>query len=96
MYYRNSNFSNFMVTGNGVSFGAGVRFAASLSDALRPAHSGLGPNAGFAGSNGGDQQASEWKYLPVRRLALFLEETRCRGTQWVVLGVPGLLCKECV
>jgi Bacteriophage tail sheath protein len=33
---------------------------------------------------GADQQASEWKYVPVRRLALFLEESLYRGTQWVV------------
>ena len=33
---------------------------------------------------GADQLASEWKYLPVRRLALFLEESLFRGTQWVV------------
>ena len=33
---------------------------------------------------GADQQASEWKYIPVRRLALFLEESLYRGTQWVV------------
>lgn len=33
---------------------------------------------------GSDQLASEWKYLPVRRLALFLEESLYRGTQWVV------------
>ena len=30
------------------------------------------------------QLASEWKYIPVRRLALFLEESLYRGTQWVV------------
>jgi phage tail sheath protein FI len=34
--------------------------------------------------DGSDQQASEWKYVPVRRLALFLEESLYRGTQWVV------------
>lgn len=34
--------------------------------------------------DGADQQASEWKYVPVRRLALFLEESLYRGTQWVV------------
>ena len=28
--------------------------------------------------------AREWKYVPVRRLALFLEESLYRGTQWVV------------
>ncbi|HEX8620314.1 MAG TPA: phage tail sheath C-terminal domain-containing protein [Thermoanaerobaculia bacterium] len=33
---------------------------------------------------GADVQASEWKYIPVRRLALFLEESLYRGTQWVV------------
>ena len=33
---------------------------------------------------GNDQQASEWKYVPVRRTALFIEESLFRGTQWVV------------
>lgn len=33
---------------------------------------------------GADLLASEWKYLPVRRLALFLEESLFRGSQWVV------------
>ncbi len=33
---------------------------------------------------GNDQLASEWKYIPVRRLALYLEESLYRGTQWVV------------
>jgi uncharacterized protein len=33
---------------------------------------------------GADALASEWKYLPVRRLALFLEESLYRGTKWVV------------
>jgi phage tail sheath protein FI len=33
---------------------------------------------------GADLLASEWKYIPVRRLALFLEESLFRGTQWVV------------
>lgn len=33
---------------------------------------------------GADLLASEWKYVPVRRLALFLEESLFRGTQWVV------------
>jgi phage tail sheath protein FI len=34
--------------------------------------------------NGSDQLANEWKYIPVRRLALFIEESLYRGTQWVV------------
>ncbi len=33
---------------------------------------------------GADLLASEWKYLPVRRLALYMEESLYRGTQWVV------------
>jgi phage tail sheath protein FI len=34
--------------------------------------------------NGADAEASEWKYIPVRRLALYLEESLFRGTKWVV------------
>lgn len=34
--------------------------------------------------DGSDQAASEWKYIPVRRLALFLEESLYRGINWVV------------
>jgi uncharacterized protein len=33
---------------------------------------------------GADQLADDYKYLPVRRLALYLEESLYRGTQWVV------------
>ncbi|HUI06072.1 MAG TPA: phage tail sheath C-terminal domain-containing protein [Verrucomicrobiae bacterium] len=33
---------------------------------------------------GDDADASEWKYVPVRRLALFMEESLYRGTKWVV------------
>jgi uncharacterized protein len=33
---------------------------------------------------GADRLAGEWKYLPVRRLALFIEESLFRGTHWVV------------
>jgi uncharacterized protein len=33
---------------------------------------------------GADALASQWKYVPVRRLALFLEESLYRGLQWVV------------
>jgi hypothetical protein len=35
-------------------------------------------------TEGSDQQASEWKYIPVRRVALFIEESLFRGTKWVV------------
>jgi phage tail sheath protein FI len=33
---------------------------------------------------GADQLADEWKYIPVRRTALFIEESLFRGTQWIV------------
>ncbi len=33
---------------------------------------------------GADSQADEYKYVPIRRLALFIEESLYRGTQWVV------------
>ncbi|MGB8385053.1 MAG: phage tail sheath C-terminal domain-containing protein, partial [Dermatophilaceae bacterium] len=33
---------------------------------------------------GADQLADEYKYVPVRRLALYIEESLFRGTQWVV------------
>jgi len=34
--------------------------------------------------DGSDDIGSEWKYIPIRRLALFLSESLFRGTQWVV------------
>jgi uncharacterized protein len=33
---------------------------------------------------GADALASEWKYVPVRRMALFIEESLYGGTKWVV------------
>ncbi len=33
---------------------------------------------------GADQLADEYKYIPVRRLALYIEESLYRGTKWVV------------
>jgi Phage tail sheath protein FI len=33
---------------------------------------------------GADRLADDWKYLPVRRTALYIEESLYRGTQWVV------------
>jgi uncharacterized protein len=33
---------------------------------------------------GADRLADQWKYIPIRRLALFIEESLYRGTQWVV------------
>jgi uncharacterized protein len=33
---------------------------------------------------GADMLSSQWKYLPIRRTAQFIEESLYRGTQWVV------------
>jgi uncharacterized protein len=33
---------------------------------------------------GNDQTGSQWKYVPIRRLALFLESSLYEGTQWIV------------
>ena len=33
---------------------------------------------------GADQLESQWKYVPVRRTALFIEQSLYQGTQWVV------------
>ena len=41
-------------------------------------------NWGARTLEGADDLGSEWKYIPIRRLALFLEESLYRGTQWVV------------
>jgi phage tail sheath protein FI len=49
---------------------------------IRPA---VGPVVwGARTLQGDDRLASEWKYIPVRRMALYLEESLYRGTQWVV------------
>jgi uncharacterized protein len=34
--------------------------------------------------HGNDERGSEWKYIPVRRTALFIEETLYRALKWVV------------
>lgn len=38
---------------------------------------------------GADQLQSDWKYVPVRRLALFIEASLVRGLQWVVFEPNG-------
>jgi len=76
---------------------AGVRdLAVKLTDAENGLLNPLGVNClrnfPVAGSvvwgartlRGADELADPWKYLPVRRLALHLEESLYRGTQWVV------------
>jgi phage tail sheath protein FI len=68
----------------------------TMTDAENGMINGLGINAlrslpaagrvvwGSRTLEGDDRLASEWKYVPVRRLALFIEESLYRGTQWVV------------
>lgn len=41
-------------------------------------------NWGARTMDGADDLGSEWKYIPIRRLALFIEESLYRGSQWVV------------
>ncbi|MCR9162480.1 MAG: phage tail sheath family protein [Nannocystaceae bacterium] len=38
---------------------------------------------------GADEQASDWKYISVRRLALYIQENLVRGTQWAVFEPNG-------
>ena len=34
--------------------------------------------------DGADQKASEWKYIPIRRTAMFIEESLFQALKWVV------------
>lgn len=79
---------------------AALRGAAGLSVPLTDAETGeLNPLAinclrtmpaagrivwGARTTRGDDRLADEWKYVPVRRTALFIEETLFRALQWVV------------
>jgi phage tail sheath protein FI len=79
---------------------AALRNVAALEDALTDQENGaLNPLAvnclrtfpvygnvcwGARTLDGSDQSASEWKYISVRRTALYIEESLFRGTQWVV------------
>ena len=75
---------------------AGASLVTRISDAENGGLNPLGVNAlrsfpiyggvawGARTLDGADQQASEWKYIPVRRLALYLEESLFQGLKWVV------------
>ncbi|MGY1409204.1 MULTISPECIES: phage tail sheath family protein [unclassified Luteimonas] len=79
---------------------AGINGASALAVAMSDAENGqLNPQGinclralpvygsvvwGARTLHGHNDRASEWKYVPVRRMALFLEESLYRGTQWVV------------
>jgi len=49
------------------------------------AHAGVSPRTLAAGSSG----ASEWRYLPARRLALYIAASIEQGTRWVLLEHNG-------
>ena len=38
---------------------------------------------------GSNERSSQWKYIPLRRTALFIEESLYRGTKWVVFEPNG-------
>jgi phage tail sheath protein FI len=73
-----------------------ARLAVTLSDPENGSLNPLGINVlrnfpifgnvswGARTLQGADQQASEWKYIPVRRTALFIEESLFQGLKWVV------------
>ena len=82
--------------GSGATIRGAVGLARTLSDAENQALNRLGVNAlrALAGQGiviwggrtlaGDDRLASEWKYINVRRLFLYLERSIERGTQWTV------------
>jgi hypothetical protein len=53
------------------------------ANCLRVFPSGI-VNWGGRTLDGDDDFGSDWKYIPIRRLALMIEESLFRGTQWVV------------
>jgi phage tail sheath protein FI len=75
---------------------AGVTLASTLTDLENGGLNPFGINAlrsfpvfgdlvwGARTLDGADIQASEWKYIPVRRTALFIEESLFEGLKWVV------------
>jgi hypothetical protein len=74
----------------------GANLAVKITDAENGALNPLGINAlrnfavfgnlswGARTLDGADQQASEWKYIPVRRTALYIEESLYEGSKWIV------------
>ncbi len=72
----------------------GAKIAVQLNDSDNGALNALGINAlrnfpaignvswGARTLAGSNQEASEWKYIPVRRLALYIEESLYQGSKW--------------
>ena len=82
--------------GSDASINGAASLAITMSDAENGQLNPLGINClrtlpvyghvvwGSRTLHGQNDRGSEWKYVPVRRMALFLEESLYRGTQWVV------------
>jgi uncharacterized protein len=81
--------------GTGARVQGAVGLAASVGDKAAATLRGQGinairqvPNHGIvvwgARTVGGREQDEDWKYVPVRRTALYLEESLKRGLEWVV------------
>lgn len=74
----------------------GVRPVVTMNDAASDTLNPVGVNVlrtlpvfnnvawGARTLDGADQMASQWKYVPVRRTALYIEESLRQGLQWVV------------
>src|SRR5258707_1532454 len=72
----------------------GAKVTVQLNDSDNGPLNALGINAlrnlpGFGSVSWGSrtlagsyQEVSEWKYIPVRRLALYIEESLCQGSKW--------------
>jgi uncharacterized protein len=79
----------------------GVSLAEKMTDPENGSINPLGINAlrnfpifgnvswGARTLDGADQQASEWKYIPVRRTALYIEQSLFQGLKWVVFEPNG-------
>ena len=87
--------------GIGVSLAGAAGLAVNLTDTENGPLNGAGINClrtfpiygtvlwGARTMAGADSRASEWKYVPVRRTALYIEESLFRGTHWVVFEPNG-------
>jgi phage tail sheath protein FI len=74
----------------------GANLAVKITDGENGALNPIGVNAlrnfavfgniswGARTTDGADVAASEWKYIPVRRTALYIEESLFQGSKWIV------------
>jgi uncharacterized protein len=84
-----------VVAGTGARLRGAVGLAAAIDDRAAGILRGNGINAirevpghgivlwGARTVGGGEEGEEDWRYVPVRRMALFIEESVYRGTEWV-------------